>query len=340
MRKLHNILVTGGCGFIGSNYIHLVLDNPDFNGKIINVDCLTYAANQKNLKGIKKDKRYFFEKVDIRDYKKLLKIFEKYNIDTVVHFAAETHVDRSIYGPSDFITTNINGTFNLLEAARNYWKCSLGSDNSDFIFHYISTDEVYGSLTFVGYFYETSQFKPGSPYSSSKASAQLLCLSYFNTYALPVTVSNCSNNFGPFQNEEKLIPHTIKAILKNEPIPVYGTGSNIRDWIFVDQHNLAVQTILKKGKAGECYNIGASNEVTNLDLIKLIINLLSNKLGKSNEELEKLITFVPDRPGHDFRYAINCDKLKNDLGFIPQNNFNENLEYTIDWYLEDKTFLS
>jgi len=320
-RKLTNILVTGGAGFIGSNFIRLLL--KDFSGKIINLDKLTYAGNLENLKDVQDDPRYTFIHGDICDSAKVNQIFSQYNIDTVVHFAAESHVDRSIHGPAPFIQTNIMGTFTLLEAARQNWK-----DYSDKLFHHISTDEVYGSLGPTGKFCEVTPYDPRSPYSASKASSDHLVKAYFHTYQLPVTISNCSNNFGPYQFPEKLIPLTISNILQDKKIPVYGDGKNIRDWIYVDDHNVAVQLILQKGRLGETYNIGGENEITNIDLVTKICELLQKKP-------KDLITFVTDRKGHDRRYAIDCSKIKKELNWKRGKSFDERLSNTLEWYLSN-----
>ncbi len=322
MRKLANILVTGGAGFIGSNFIRLLL--KDFSGKIINLDNLTYAGNLENLKDIENGPRYTFIHGDICDSVKVNQIFSQYNIDTVVHFAAESHVDRSIHGPAPFIQTNIMGTFTLLEAARQNWK-----DYSDKLFHHISTDEVFGSLGPTGFFTEETPYDPRSPYSASKASSDHLVKAYFHTYKLPITISNCSNNFGPYQFPEKLIPLTISNILQDKKIPVYGDGKNIRDWIYVDDHNIGVQLILQKGRLGETYNIGGENEITNIDLVTKICELLSKNPND-------LITFVTDRKGHDRRYAIDCSKIKKELNWIREKSFEARLANTLDWYLSNK----
>ncbi len=326
MRKLANILVTGGAGFIGSNFIRLLLTKKDFSGKIINLDKLTYAGNLENLKDIQDDPRYSFIHGDICDSTKVNQIFSQENIDTVVHFAAESHVDRSIHGPAPFIQTNILGTFTLLEAARQNWK-----DFSDKLFHHISTDEVYGSLGPTGLFTENTPYDPRSPYSASKASSDHLVKAYFHTYQLPITISNCSNNFGPYQFPEKLIPLTIINALNNKPIPIYGDGLNIRDWIYVEDHNEAVHLILQKGRLGETYNIGGENELTNLALVTKICELLS-KIPKD------LLTFVTDRKGHDRRYAIDCSKTKEELGWKIKNSFEKRLLDTLDWYLKNKNW--
>lgn len=331
-RKLNNILVTGGCGFIGSNFIRYILTKTNFKGRIINIDALTYAGNPFSLSDIAKEfkDRYVFEKVDIREYEKVAPLFREYDIDTVVHFAAESHVDRSILGPRAFIETNVIGTFNLLESARNFWK-----DRYDVLFHHISTDEVYGSLGETGFFFETTPYDPRSPYSSSKASSDHLVSSYYHTYNLPITISNCSNNYGPYQFPEKLIPLMIDKIITEQPLPVYGDGKNIRDWLHVFDHNSGVWAIVQNGKTGETYNIGGENEWENIKLVNVLCEKIAKKRSKDKDYYKKLITFVTDRPGHDRRYAINCNKLKNELGWKQQFNFDSGLEQTIDWYLKN-----
>jgi dTDP-glucose 4,6-dehydratase len=337
MRDLTNILVTGGAGFIGSNFIRFMLENnSDFSGRIVNLDALTYAGNLLNLSDINEKyngKRYFFEKGNICDIGFLDSIFKKYNIDTVVHFAAESHVDRSIAGPKAFIETNIMGTFTLLEAARNSWQKNDGSFGSGKLFHHISTDEVYGSLGKTGYFIETTPYDPRSPYSASKAASDHLALSYFHTYGFPVTLSNCSNNYGPFQFPEKLIPLMITNILSEKPLPVYGDGKNIRDWIFVEDHNRAVWLVMKNGKGGEKYNVGGENEWENIRLLDTLINIVSKKASLKTKEIQNKIIYVKDRPGHDRRYAMNCAKIKRELNWKQEVSFEEGLEKTVDWYI-------
>ncbi len=332
-RKLNNILVTGGAGFIGSNFIHYVFKNTSLGGEIVNVDKLTYAGNLENLIEIGNnygEKRYFFEKADICDFNTIKKIFEKYDIDTVVNFAAESHVDRSIFGPKDFVQTNIIGTFTLLEVARENWK-----DMEDVIFHHISTDEVYGSVEEGGYFYEDTAYKPNSPYSASKASSDHLVRAYHKTYSLPVTISNCSNNYGPYQFPEKLIPLMILNILEEKNLPVYGDGKNVRDWLYVEDHCSAIWKILNQGKIGETYNIGGGNEWENIRLVHFLSEKIGQLYGKDKDYYKKLITFVKDRPGHDRRYAINCDKIKQELGWKQKVNIEEGLEMTIKWYMNN-----
>lgn len=354
-RKLTNILVTGGAGFIGCNFIHFMFsDESGFSGKIINVDCLTYAGNAESLKDVdekygelavknglisKENQRYFFEKVDICDGPAIDAILKKYHIDTIVHFAAESHVDRSILGPEAFVKTNVMGTFNLLDLAKNYWKYEDGTIRNDVLFHHISTDEVYGSLGDTGYFTETTPYDPRSPYSSSKASSDHLVMAYYHTYGLPITLSNCTNNYGPYQFPEKLLPLMINNIKTGKKLPVYGDGLNIRDWVYVEDHNRAVWLIIKNGKTGEKYNIGGENEWTNIKLLKEVIKLESNELGLSKDDVEKTITFVKDRPGHDRRYAIDCTKIKKELGWQRKVTFEEGLLHTIKWYLKNTDWI-
>jgi dTDP-glucose 4,6-dehydratase len=336
-RKLQNILVTGGAGFIGSNFIHYLFNEAGFEGHVVNADKLTYAGNLENLIGIEQrfgGQRYFFEKADIIDHDAIVSILKKYEIDAVVHFAAESHVDRSIFGPGEFIQTNIIGTFNLLECVRELWK-----DRQDVLFHHVSTDEVYGSLGDQGYFYEETPYDPQSPYSASKASSDHLVKAYFHTYGLPVTISNCSNNYGPYQFPEKLIPLMISNMQNSKPLPVYGDGKNIRDWLYVDDHNRALWMILNKGRLGETYNIGGENEWENIKLIHVLCEKMAVASGKDESRLRELITYIKDRPGHDRRYAINCDKIKHELGWSQTVDFDEGLEKTIKWYLRNQPWM-
>ena len=345
-RKLHNILVTGGAGFIGCNFIHYLLGqstsgssaftDAGFDGTIVNLDCLTYAGNLESLADITNGasaSRYVFEKADICDRAAVERILKQYDIDTIVHFAAESHVDRSILGPQAFIQTNVMGTFTLLDAARNYWKLPDGSMRDDVLFHHISTDEVYGSLGETGYFTETTPYDPRSPYSASKASSDHLVMAYSHTYGLPVTLSNCTNNYGPFQFPEKLLPLMISNIKDGKPLPVYGDGKNIRDWIYVEDHNRAVWLIMKHGVCGEKYNIGGENEWENIRLLHKVIELTAKATGKSAADVEKTITYVKDRPGHDRRYAIDCSKIKSELGWQRCMTFEQGLQETVSWYL-------
>ncbi len=349
-RLLTNVLVTGGAGFIGANFIHYIFNKTDFSGRIINLDALTYAGNLESLKDIDskfgvqalgKDKaRYIFEHADITDKEAVSRIFKEYEIDTVVHFAAESHVDRCILWPEDFVKTNVMGTFILLEAAHNAWKNTDGSIRQDTLFHHISTDEVYGSLGETGYFEETTPYDPRSPYSASKASSDHLVSAYFHTYGLPTTLSNCSNNYGPFQFPEKLIPLMILNMIDGKPLPVYGDGKNIRDWLFVEDHNSAVWTIMNKGKTGEKYNIGGENEWQNIKLIEKLIDIVAEEAGKDAAEIRKTIKWVKDRPGHDRRYAINCNKLKSELGWKQSHTFEEGLRATVKWYLSNADWIA
>ncbi len=338
--RLENILITGGSGFIGSNFIRYIFEQTGFGGKIINCDALTYAGNPLNLKDMDEkygDRRYFFEKLDIRSYDDLDSLFETYSIDTVIHFAAESHVDRSISGPKDFITTNINGTFNLLEAAREHW-----NDYDNKLFHHISTDEVYGSLGDEGYFREDTPYNPRSPYSASKASSDHLVRAYYHTYDLPITISNCSNNYGPYQFPEKLIPVVLLNALEGKDIPVYGDGKNVRDWLFVEDHCEAIFEIITSPAEGETFNIGGECERQNIELVNRICDLLEDiKPSSNNPSLDReinyrdLITFVEDRPGHDRRYAMDISKIKNELDWTPSTTLEKGLTKTINWYLNN-----
>lgn len=353
MRKLKNILVTGGAGFIGSNFIHYLFglssakgnlfNDADFSGNVVNVDCLTYAGNLESLKDVEEKfggKRYFFEKVDICNRPEIERILKQYDIDTIIHFAAESHVDRSILGPETFIKTNVMGTFTLLDAARSFWKKPDGTFKDDVLFHHISTDEVYGSLGETGYFTETTPYDPRSPYSSSKASSDHIAMAYFHTYGFPLTLSNCTNNYGPYQFPEKLLPLMISNIRDGKPLPVYGKGDNIRDWIYVEDHNRAVWLIVNKGRTGQKYNIGGENEWQNIKLLHKVIELSAEKLGKPASEIEKTITYVKDRPGHDKRYAIDCTKIKTELGWQRKMTFEEGLNATVDWYLKNTEWVN
>lgn len=350
-RKLHTILVTGGAGFIGSNFIHYLFgkstsgaaafEDAQFSGRIVNLDALTYAGNGESLDdidaefgtGARGERRYFFEKADICDRAAVERIFRQYDIDTVVHFAAESHVDRSIVGPEAFVRTNMLGTYTLLDVARTYWGISLDNPRDDVLFHHISTDEVYGSLGPTGYFTETTPYDPRSPYSASKASSDHIVMAYHHTYGLPVTLSNCTNNYGPFQFPEKLIPLMILNMQQGKSLPVYGAGTNIRDWIYVEDHNRAVWLILQNGTAGEKYNIGGENEWQNITLLEKLIETAAPELGKSADGIRKTITHVKDRPGHDQRYAIDCAKIKRELGWERKMTFERGLALTVRWNL-------
>ncbi len=333
---MKNMLVTGGAGFIGSNFIRYVFEKGGFKGKIINLDKLTYAGNPENLADIQRKYkgRYTFVKGDICDYKTVLGLMKKYGITAVAHFAAESHVDRSIFGPKDFIETNINGTFTLLEAARTVW-----GGRRDARFHHVSTDEVYGSLGRTGRFKETTPYAPRSPYSASKASSDHLVRAYHHTYGLPVTISNCSNNYGPCHFPEKLIPLAILNALEGKPLPVYGDGLQVRDWLYVQDHCAAIWKIMRKGRAGETYNVGGNCEMKNIDVVKGICRALERAVpARHNKALAgknyaDLITYVKDRAGHDRRYAIDFSKIKRELGWRPSVRFAGGLAETVDWYL-------
>lgn len=329
---MKNILVTGGCGFIGTNFIRYLLENPDFSGRIINVDKLTYAGNPENLAGIEKDfcGRYFFVKADICYRDVMAKVFDDYQIDTICHFAAASHVDRSIVQPDDFIETNIIGTYNLLEIARERLNCI-------YLFHHISTDEVYGSLGHEGLFTELSPYRPNSPYAASKAAADHMVRAYYKTYNLPVTISNCSNNYGPYQYPEKLIPLVILNAIEAKPLPVYGDGKNVRDWLYVMDHCAAIWMIMKKGRRGETYNIGGNNEIENIKLVEMICDLLDEYKGITDMgHRRRLITFVKDRPGHDRRYAIDSTKLRKESGWRAEESLESGIRKTIKWYLDNQ----
>ncbi len=331
---MKNILITGGAGFIGSHVIRRFVNKyPDY--KIYNLDKLTYAGNLENLTDIEKAENYEFIKGDIVDSKFIDKLFAEKKFDAVIHLAAESHVDRSITDPMAFINTNIIGTVNLLNAAKNIWK-----DNYEGkLFYHISTDEVYGSLGKEGLFLETTAYDPKSPYSASKASSDHLVRAYHNTYKLPVVITNCSNNYGPNQFPEKLIPLSINNIKNNKPIPIYGKGENIRDWLYVEDHASAIDTVFHNGNAGETYNIGGKNEWKNIDLIKVLCKVMDRQLGRKEGDSEKLITFVKDRAGHDMRYAINCSKIENELGWQPSVQFEEGIDKTVRWYLDNEEWL-
>lgn len=332
---MKTLLITGGAGFIGSHVVRLFVNKyPDY--KIVNLDVLTYAGNLENLRDVEDKPNYVFEKVDIVDAKAVNAIFAKYNFDGVIHLAAESHVDRSILNPLEFIMTNVVGTVNLLNAAKESWS----SNFENKLFYHVSTDEVYGSLGETGLFTEETSYDPRSPYSASKASSDHFVRAYNNTYGLPIVISNCSNNYGSFQFPEKLIPLFINNIKNNKDLPVYGKGDYTRDWLFVEDHAIAIDVIYHKGKIGETYNIGGFNEWQNIDLIKLLCSIMDNKLNRELGTSEKLITYVKDRAGHDKRYAIDATKLENELGWKPSLQFEEGLEKTVDWYLNNEDWLN
>jgi dTDP-glucose 4,6-dehydratase len=327
------ILITGGAGFIGSHVIRKMLKKyPDY--LIVNLDKLTYAGNLNNLNDIENHANYKFENIDINIVKAIDIVFKQYLFDSVIHLAAESHVDRSISSPDDFIITNVLGTLNLLNACKDTWG---NSDNN--CFYHISTDEVYGSLGETGFFTESTSYDPRSPYSASKASSDHLVRAYGHTYSLPVKISNCSNNYGSHQFPEKLIPLIINNILNKKPLPIYGKGENIRDWLWVEDHANAIDLVFHKGKTGETYNIGGHNEWTNIDLVYLLCDIMDRKLSNNEGDSRKLITYVKDRAGHDLRYAIDATKIEKELGFKPSLNFQVGLEKTVDWYLDNKNWL-
>ncbi|MDX1960641.1 MAG: dTDP-glucose 4,6-dehydratase [Leptospiraceae bacterium] len=329
MRKIERVLVTGGAGFIGANFLHYLL-KKNFSGRVVNLDALTYAAEIKNLSFIESKLDYRFVHGSIVDKSLLEKLFEEEKFDTIVHFAAESHVDNSILGPGIFIETNVQGTFQLLETSKNFWK---KNHMTEVLFHHISTDEVYGSLGKHGYFTEKTPYDPSSPYSASKAASDHLVKAYHKTYQLPVTISNCSNNYGQFQNAEKLIPLIIKNAFLGKKLPVYGQGVNIRDWLYVEDHCSAIWEILLNSKVGECYNVGGNNEWKNIDVVNLICKLLPEYTDKTKEYYESLIEFVTDRPGHDLRYAIDATKIKEELGWLPKETFETGIKKTIEFYV-------
>ncbi len=326
------IIVTGGAGFIGANFLQLLV--PRFRQhQFINLDSLGYASNLASLEGIDDSPNYVFEKVDIAEHEAVDEAFARHRPDLVVHFAAESHVDRSIVGPREFIRTNIEGTFNLLEAARKYFASGSG------LFHHVSTDEVYGSLGEVGSFTEESRYDPSSPYSASKAAGDHLVRAWSRTYGLPVKITNCSNNYGPRQFPEKLIPLMVLHALERKPLPVYGQGRNTRDWLYVDDHCEAIWAVIEKGRVGETYNVGGSFEARNIDIVRSICRVLAECTGCSEGELTDLITFVGDRPGHDLRYAIDSTRIRRECGWAPRETFESGLRKTIRWYLDNRSWV-
>jgi dTDP-glucose 4,6-dehydratase len=330
-----NLMVTGGCGFIGANFIRFLLDRPDFQGRIVNVDALTYAGNPENLAGVaeRHPGRYVFRKADICDAGTLKDLFDRENIDAVCHFAAESHVDRSIKRPEGFIFTNIVGTFNLLEAAR-------ARGDAFRLLHHVSTDEVYGSLGPEGLFTETTPYHPNSPYSASKAASDHLVRAYHETYGLPVTLSNCSNNYGPYQFPEKLIPLMVLNAREGKPLPVYGDGKNVRDWLYVEDHCEAIWTIMTRGVRGETYNIGGAQEMENIAIVRMICDILDELIPPPDgQSRRRLIAYVPDRPGHDRRYAIDFGKLHAALQWSPRESFATGLRKTVAWYLDHPAWI-
>lgn len=331
-----SVLVTGGAGFIGSNFLnHMVLKHPQTH--FINVDALTYAGNLENLTSVENAENYTFEHVDIRNRDAVSALFEKHSVDAVIHFAAESHVDRSILGPRDFIETNVLGTFNLLDAARTYWEANGGFAEKRF--HHVSTDEVYGTLGKTGYFTEETSYQPNSPYSASKAGSDHLVRAYCHTYNMNVVTTNCSNNYGPFQFPEKLIPLMFSNAMDGKKLPVYGTGENVRDWLHVQDHCEAIELVFEKGKQGETYNIGGHNEMKNIDIVHLICAFVDKHSGRDASATE-LITFVEDRKGHDWRYAIDASKIERELGWAPRYTFEQGLAETLQWYLDNSEWAS
>ena len=333
------ILVTGGSGFIGSNFILQWLASETYS--VINLDKLTYAGNPANLASVASDRRYKFAQGDICDREFVADLLLKNRPRAIVHFAAESHVDRSIHGPDDFVRTNVNGTFSLLEEARAYWSAMTGNEKNGFRFLHVSTDEVYGSLSATDpAFSETTRYAPNSPYSASKAASDHLVRAYYHTYGLPVLTTNCSNNYGPFQFPEKLIPLVILHALNGKPIPVYGDGMNVRDWLYVADHCEAIRTVLERGRPGETYNVGGSNEIKNLDVVNTICSVLDELRPKDPVvPHKKLITFVKDRPGHDRRYAMDATKIQSELGWRPKETFESGMRKTIRWYLDNQAWI-
>ena len=331
------ILVTGGAGFIGANFLDLVVPrHPEHD--FVNVDCLTYAANLMNLEALADAPNYAFERVDVADVEAVRALFELHQPDVVVHFAAESHVDRSILGPRDFLRTNVEGTFNLLEACRECW-LEGGGAREGVLFHHVSTDEVYGSLGDTGLFTESTPYDPSSPYSASKAASDHLVKAWHRTYGLPIKISNCSNNYGPRQFPEKLIPLMVLNAFDRKPLPVYGQGVNVRDWLFVEDHCEAIWTVIWRGKVGETYNVGGDSERRNIDVVHDICRIVADETGATEGELRDLVQFVDDRPGHDLRYAIDASKIQDELGWTPRETFDTGLRRTVRWYLDNQEWV-
>ncbi|MCB5261501.1 MAG: dTDP-glucose 4,6-dehydratase [Candidatus Cloacimonetes bacterium] len=337
---MNKVLVTGGAGFIGANYIHALFADPAFKGKVLNLDALTYAGNLESLEAIDAKygrDRYFFEHSDICDVDKVNRIFKDFQPDTIVNFAAESHVDRSIDGPLQFVQTNVMGTATLLAAALELYKTLPDNEKQGFRFHHVSTDEVYGSLGDTGLFTEETPYDPSSPYSASKAASDHLLRAWQRTFGLPVTISNCSNNYGGYQFPEKLIPLMILNCLEHKPLPVYGKGLNVRDWLYVDDHCEAINTIIRRGRTGETYNIGGHNEILNIDIVGIICEILDElEPSPKLKSYKELITYVTDRPGHDLRYAIDAGKIQRELGWKPQETFDTGIRKTVAWYLDNR----
>lgn len=333
------ILITGGAGFIGSAVIRQYINTTSH--EIINLDALTYAGNLQSLDSVAASERYTFEHADIRDFEGLEQIFRKHQPDAVMHLAAESHVDRSISGPADFIQTNIVGTYNLIECARKFWTELPSTKKAHFRFHHVSTDEVYGDLGETGFFYENTSYEPSSPYSASKASSDHLVRAWHRTYGFPVVITNCSNNYGPYQFPEKLIPLMIINGLEGKALPIYGNGQQIRDWLYVEDHARALRLVLEKGRDGETYNIGGNNEKTNLEVVHKVCEFLDQEIPASLfKPHESLIKFVDDRPGHDTRYAIDANKIEKDLGWVPAETFESGLQKTLRWYLDNNEWIN
>jgi dTDP-glucose 4,6-dehydratase len=328
------LLITGGAGFIGSNLVHHVIDRPEVE-RLVNLDCLTYAGHLANLEGVSQNQKYTFEKTDLRDKDAVFELVKRHGVTHVIHLAAESHVDRSITGPGDFIHTNVVGTFNLLEACRACWAAPAGTNR----FLHVSTDEVYGSLGPEGHFTESTPYAPNSPYSASKASSDMLVRAYHHTYGLQAVITNCSNNYGPYQFPEKLIPVVIQSLLYRKQVPVYGDGMNVRDWLFVRDHAQALWLVLTRGRTGETYNVGGHNEWANIRIVELICDLVDEMAPHLGGNSRKLITFVKDRPGHDRRYAIDASKIGKELGWTPAHRFEDGIRETVRWYLDNQAWV-